>query len=260
MSIQSLTQTFPWSRYSKKLAAKIDNPRCAGFFNKAESEERHMRLVEACSGSVQEGNAVLLNWLVDPEDGVIVDAKHQVFGQSALIGAAELSCELSIGKNYDQVKRITAELIDKQARDRADEQAIPNEAMPLVSLVIDAMRRAAEQCQDLPLAASYVAPPVPTGPGEVLEGGYPGWEELTVERKISVVEQVLDQDVRPYIALDAGGVKVLNLIGNDLIITYEGTCTSCYSSIGATLSYIQQTIRAKVHPSLNVVPELPVME
>ena len=81
--------------------------------------------------------------------------------------------------------------------------------------------------------------------------------ELTLKKKIAVIEQVLDQDIRPYIALDAGGVTVLNLLNDkELIIGYQGSCTSCYSSIGTTLSYIQQVIRAKVHPTIVVVPDI----
>lgn len=259
MSLSNLVTSFPWYRYSKKLMQKIDNPHCMGYFTKIDSEQRNMRLVEAMEGTVEDGNAVKLYWLVDPEDGGIVDAKFQVFGQSVLIGAAQIACELSVGKNYDQAKRITADLIDKNVRSRNDEPAFPKETYPHLNLVVNALELAAEQCMDLPLPVSYVAPPVPTQPGEVVEGGYPGWTELTLKKKIAVIEQVLDQDVRPYIALDAGGVEVLNLLNDkEVIIAYQGNCTSCYSSVGTTLSYIQQVLRNKVSTELVVVPDLDV--
>lgn len=257
MGFHSLTTSFPWSRYSKKLISKIDNPRCVGFFSPEESEARAMRLVESTEGSREDGNMVRLYWLVDKDDGIIVDAKFQVFGQSALIGAAEAACDLLVGKNYDQAKRITAELIDKQLRDRSDEPAFPNETYPHLNLVLNAIDSAAAQCTDIPFADTYVAPPVPQDIGEVREGGYPGWAELSLKKKLAVIEQVLDQDIRPYIALDAGGVSVLNLLNDrEVIIAYQGTCTSCYSSVGTTLSYIQQVLKAKVHPSLVVIPEI----
>lgn len=257
MTLANLVKPFPWSLYSKKLTAKIDNPRSAGFFTSEQSEERGMRLAEATEGSVQDGNAIRFYWLVDKEDGIIVDVKYQAFGQSALIGAAEMACELLIGKNYDQAKRISTELIDKQARDRSEISAFPRETYPLLNLVLGAIEQAAEQCTDIPFADSYVAPPVPMEIGEVSPGGYPGWKELTLKKKIAVIEEVLDRDIRPYIALDAGGVVVLNLINDvELVIAYQGSCTSCYSSVGATLSYIQKVIRAKVHPDIVVVPDM----
>ena len=236
---------------------KIDNPHCAGFFTKDDAEARGMRFVESSEGSVEDGNVVRIYWLVDKDDGVIVDAKFQVFGQSALIGAAEISCELVVGKNYLQAERINAELIDKQVRDRNDDQSFPRETYPHLNLVLGAMESCAEQCKDLPLADNYLATPIPVGMTDVIPGGYPGWKELSLKKKLAVIEEVLDQDIRPYIALDAGGVVVLNLIDDkELIIAYQGSCTSCYSSVGTTLSYIQQIMRAKVHPDISVIPEM----
>lgn len=257
MPFDTLTASFPWNRYSRKLSVKMENPRSFGFMTLEEAEARAMRLVDVSEGSIDDGNLIRIFWLVDKDDGVIVDCKYQAFGQTALIGAAEVVCELLLGKNYDQAKRISTELIDKQVRDRSDEPAFPRETYPHLNLILEAVERGAETCMDLPLASNYVAPPVPMDIGEVLQGGYPGWKELSLEQKKSVIEQVLDQDVRPYIALDAGGVRLLDFVNDrDVLIAYEGSCTSCYSSIGTTLSFIQQVIRAKVFPDLVVVPEL----
>lgn len=257
MGLEALTTPFPWSRYSKKLIAKIERPHNAGFFDPKTSEERGMRLVIGSNGEIEEGNVVTLFWLVDKEDGTIVDAKFQVLGQSALIGASEVVCDLLVGKNYDQAKRIGADLIDKQARDRSDEPSFPPETAPHLNLVLEAIEQAAEKCTDIPLAETYAAPPVPTDIGEIVEGGYPGWEELSKKRKVAVIEEVLNSDIMPYIALDGGGVELLDLANNkEVVIAYQGNCTSCYSAVGATLSYIQQVIQAKVHPDLVVVPDL----
>lgn len=255
MSLEALSTPFPWNRYSKKLASKIDQPRNAGVFTEQQSEARGMRLAIGEEGRVEDGNCVRLYWLVDKEDGIIVDAKFQVFGQSALIGAAEAACELVLGKNYDQAKRISAELLDRHLRDKAEEPAFPRETYPHLNLVLGAIENAAELCTDIPFADTYVAPPVPSTLGEAVS--YPGWLELPLKKKIAVIEEVLDRDVRPYIALDAGGVHVINLLQDkEVVITYSGSCTSCYSSIGTTLSYIQQVLRTKVHPSLVVIPDI----
>jgi NifU-like protein len=256
MGLTILTQSFPWSRYSKKLLAKIDNPRCAGSFEEEESKARAMFLAVGEEGKLQDGNFVKIYFLVDPDDGIVVDAKFQVFGQSALIGAAETACELIIGKNYDQAKRIGADLIDKEVRDKSDVPAFPNETYPHLNLVIEAIDKATEKCLHIPMADNYVAPPIPTEM-EVIQGGYPGWMELTLKKKIAVIEEVMDKDIRPYIALDAGGVEVMQLLHDkEVIISYQGTCTSCMSSVGATLSYIQQVLKNKVHPDLVVTPDL----
>lgn len=257
MSLDEIVEVFPWYRYSKKLQDRVLKPRNGGTFTKAESEERRVRLVEAEEGTVDEGNAVKLFWLVDKEEGTILDAKFQVFGQTALIGAAEAACEACIGKNYDQASRLTAELIDRELRDKQDKPAFPQETFPHLSLVLEAIAGAAAQCTDIALPTSYIAPPVPAQFGSSSGERYPGWEELPLKKKIAVIESVLDVDVRPYIALDAGGIEVINLLNDrEVLISYQGSCTSCYSSVGTTLSYIQQTLKNKVHPDLVVTPDI----
>ena len=173
------------------------------------------------------------------------------------MGAAEIACEMVIGKNYDQARRISADLIDKQVRDRSDVPAFPKETSPHLNLVLGAMDHAAEQCKEIPLSAHYVAPPAPMDIGEILEGGYPGWDNLSKEQKIGLIEEIIARDIRPYIEMDAGGIEVLDLVNEQEVhIAYKGSCTSCFSATGTTLSYIQQVLKGKVHPSLMVIPDL----
>lgn len=252
-----LTTSFTWARYSQKLIKRILRPHCVGCFLPNDAGERKMHVALGFDGSIPDGNAIYLYWLVDLEDGVIADAKFQAFGQSALLGAAEAACEILIGKNYDQAARVGADLIDRHLRDRAEIPAFPPETHPHLNLIIGAIDMAADACKGLPLPVAYVAPPAPQDAGEVLEGGFPGWYDLVVEKKLTLIEEVMNRDIRPYIALDAGGVEVLSIQdGKNIHIAYKGSCTSCISSVGATLSYIQQTLRNKLHPDLTVIPEL----
>jgi NifU-like protein len=257
MSYDDLIETFPWSRYSKKMTAKIDRPRNSGYFTHEDSAQRGMRLVTGRGGFVEDGNAVALYWMIDPSDGVIADAKFQVFGQSALIAAAEAACDLLIGKNYDQAKRISAELLDKQLRDKPEVPAFPDETYGHLNLVIDAIDDAVEKCLDIPLSVNYATPI----PKENDCEGYPGWIELSYEKKIAVIEAVLDEEIRPYVELDAGGIQIEKLIDDkELVIAYQGACTSCFSAIGTTLSTIQQILQTKVHADLVVVPNMEALK
>ena len=120
-----------------------------------------MHLAVGQEGQIEEGNAVIIYLLVDGEDGVIADAKFQAYGNSALIGAAEVACELLIRKNHDQARRIGADLIDKQVQDKGRKEAFPIETFPHINLVIAAVDAACHECRDLPLPGSYVAPPAP---------------------------------------------------------------------------------------------------
>lgn len=254
MSHRKFTQSFPWARYSKKLAQKIEHPRHGGHYTYAEARERGMRLVIGKCGERDDGNCVYLYLLVDESDGVIADAKFQVFGQSALIGAAEAACELLMRKNYDQALKLSADLIDRQVRDKADKPAFPEETAAHLNLVLDAIEQAAEQCLDIPFAEAYV--PTPLDAHAETGEGYPGWKLLGREQKIAVIEEVIATEIRPYIELDAGGVQIVDLIDDkELIIAYHGACTSCYSATGATLNAIQEILRKRIDPELLITPD-----
>lgn len=242
--------------YSKKLIHKIENPKSSGFFTPEEATMKAMRLVVGKEGDIKDGNMVALYLLVDEADGVIADAKFQVFGEPALIGAAEIACEMLLRRNYDQARRLSAELIDKQVRDKNDLPAFPETCASLLNHVLFAIEEAAQQCMDIPVADVYEASPISSD--SFIEATiYPGWENLNTQHRIAVIEAVISSDIRPYIELDAGGVQVLNLIdGKEVMIAYEGACTTCHSSTGATLNAIQQILRNKVHPDLVVIPDL----
>lgn len=257
MGFNLLVNSFPWHRYSNKLKTLIEKPRNGGFFTQEEATKRGMRLVTGEEGTLSDGNYIKFYWLVDESDGTLIDAKYQLFGQTALIGAAELLCQLIVGKNYDQVRRIGAELVDKQARDKAQHPSFPSETYPHLNLALGAIDQAADQCDGIPLPERYVAPPAPQHFGEVLKDGIPGFLQKSKDEKIGLIEEVLNAEVRPYIALDGGGIEVLDLVDEKkLLIAYQGNCTSCFSSMGATLGYIQQVLSSRVHPDIEVVPEL----
>ena len=255
MGLRQLTRSFPWSRYSQRLSQKILNPRSIGIFTEEAAQERKMRLVVGKEGSLDDGNCVRIFCLIDPEDGIIADARFQFFGSSALLGGCEMACETLVGKHYEQAGHLTAYLLDRPLRDKDTQEAFPDEMRDHLDFVVSAIHNIVEQCEGLPEAETYVAPPVPEL--EVTGEGYPGWLELPLPKKLAVIEKIMDEELRPYIEMDGGGVEIINLIDDrELIIAYQGACTSCFSAVGATLSYIQQVLRAKVHPDLVVVPDM----
>jgi NifU-like protein len=78
-----------------------------------------------------------------------------------------------------------------------------------------------------------------------------------MNQQMTVLEQIIASDIRPYVELDAGGVQVLEVVAHrEVIIAYQGSCTTCHSATGATLNAIQQILRTKVHPELVVIPDM----
>ncbi len=246
---------FPWYNYSKKLLLRIENPRYVGSFDPQEAVARQMRLVTGREGDISDGHLVDIHLLVDESDGIIADAKFQAFGSSALIGAAEAACDTLLRKNYDQARRISADLIDKQFRDKPDTDAFPAEMASYLNLVLSAIEKAADLCEGIPFAQAYSAPPLSFDLPST--GLYPGWKDLPTQEKIAVIEEIINQEIRPYIELDAGGIQILNLVEDkELIIAYQGACTSCHSATGATLNAIQQILQARIDPDIIVTPDL----
>ena len=255
MSYSLFASVLPWQKYSKKLTQKIQAMRYVGFFSSQEAEERGMRLAVEKKGNKIKADRVDIYLLVDESDGVIADAKFQAFGPSALIGAAEAACELLMRKTYDQALRLTAELIDKQVRDKPEIPAFPQESFSYLNIVLEALFEAAEQCLDIVCPQNDIPTPIDMRTfGDAK--GYHGWAALNKERKIALIEEVIAQDIRPYIELDAGGVEVIDLLNEkELMIAYQGACTSCYSATGSTLQAIQEILRAKLDPHLVVIPD-----
>jgi len=253
----SYPSLFPWERYSKKLSARIEMPFCVGMFTEEEAKEKGLFLASGESGSLSSGNKAHLYWLVDPNDGIIVDARFQAYGDSAFLGACEIISELVVGKNYLQAHDLLPEDIDKEARDRVEKEAFPRETWGHMTLALEAVDDAALECHHIPLPLSYVEP-FALADKKILprEDGWPGWETLTNEEQKEIIEHVLDQEVRPSIAKDAGGVDLLDVKeGRYVRIAYKGTCATCFSATGTTLSYIQHVLRTHVHPELIVVPQ-----
>lgn len=252
----------PWLLYSKKLQERIERPKYVGYFTEEEAKAKAMRLAIGKEGSLDEGYVIQLYLLVRESDGMIEEARFQAFGETALIGAADSLCELLCNKNYAQASRISAELVDKKLRDQPAVEAFPKETYRLLNLVLSALFEATALCQDIVITDPYSISPVNEGRGESSgENHYASWGAYSMDEKLAVIKEVIAVEIAPYIALDEGGVEVKELKDpHEVIVIYQGSCTSCFSATGATLNAIQQILKDKVHPDLIVTPDLSVLQ
>ena len=245
---------YPWSQYSKKLIDKILHPISVGTFSEHEAKNKNMRLAIGEDGKLTNGNVIRFYLLVDESDGIIADARFQAFGDSALIGAAEILCEIILRKNYDQASRISAELVENHVSHKG--KSFPIETFPHINLALFALQNALEKCTDIPFADSYAPPPVVGIEGEPQ---YPNFPELNLEQKKEIINQIIQSDIQPYIELDAGGIEISKIEDLTITVKYSGTCTSCYSATGATLNAIQQILKTKVNKDIIVAADASVL-
>jgi len=242
---QFYTPSF-WYHFSKKLKERISTLRYAGKFTSNDALIKGLRL---CLGMEEH---IKLYFLVDEADGIIADARFQIFGSAHLLGAADAAMELCIRKNYDQAQRMGLDLLDHYLRDKVDKPAFPKEVIPSIKPLFNAISQALFQCSDIPLSNNYHSPPSDVA---IDSQPLPGWLELSKEEKIQKIEEVIEKEIRPYIELDAGGIEIVSISDqHELAIRYQGSCTTCYSATGSTLSAIQGILQARIHPELIVTP------
>ena len=109
--------------------------------------------------------------------------------------------------------------------------------------------------QDIVMSAGEIVPiqdqaTIQTAPNI----SYGEFEKLGVEEKLSYIDKVFDEAIRPGLARDGGGLKIIGLKDNVLTVKYQGACGSCPSSTAQTLTYISNIVQSKVSPTLQVQP------
>ncbi|HEV7799956.1 MAG TPA: NifU family protein [Burkholderiales bacterium] len=70
--------------------------------------------------------------------------------------------------------------------------------------------------------------------------------------RLAQINDILDEQVRPYLQGDGGDLYVLGLQGHQLTVHYQGACGSCPSSLSGTLAGIESLVR-QIDPEIEVV-------
>ena len=71
--------------------------------------------------------------------------------------------------------------------------------------------------------------------------------------KLTQINLLLDERIRPYLAGDGGWLEIVELADHTLRIRYEGACGSCPSSLSGTLIAIENMIKDEIDPEIEVV-------
>lgn len=66
------------------------------------------------------------------------------------------------------------------------------------------------------------------------------------------INELIDERIRPALMGDGGDLEILELDGNQLTVHYHGACGSCPSSLGGTLSAIENLVRT-IEPDIEVI-------
>ncbi len=132
-----------WDSYSEKVRERMNNPSHFGSFTEDEAKKKGLRLVDVLHGSESCGDAIELFLLIDPLSSLIKDVKFKSYGCGTAIAAADMMCELCMGKTVDQALKITNLEVERALRDKPDIAAVPGQKMHCSVMAYDVIRKAA---------------------------------------------------------------------------------------------------------------------
>lgn len=81
------------------------------------------------------------------------------------------------------------------------------------------------------------------------------FESLPPDGRLALINRVLDEDIRSYLAGDGGGLQVLGLDDHVLRVHYQGSCGSCPTSTAGTLRAIESQLRERLSGKISLVAE-----
>jgi Fe-S cluster biogenesis protein NfuA len=196
------------------------------------------RLLESSHGPSGAPEHIRLQFAVDGGDRVQV-VRYATPATGGLLLVYEILADLCTGISLRQAAHVTPLQVLRKLRDAYEvhELSLPwpqTEPFPILTKIC-AVR-----------APDLVVPQ---------EDQAERWDDLGLFEKVRRIEKVLDEHVRPMLATDGGGLELVDLKGDELVVQYQGACGSCSSSVGGTLAFIQETLNDHLGCDLSIKPE-----
>jgi NifU-like protein len=76
--------------------------------------------------------------------------------------------------------------------------------------------------------------------------------KLTNIQKIKLIEETLEREIKPALQKDGGGIELIDVDGNTVIVRLCGTCASCSASQVTLKNYVESKLQELVTPDLIV--------
>lgn len=80
------------------------------------------------------------------------------------------------------------------------------------------------------------------------------YEKLDTNERAQAIEKALDEKVREFLAKDGGGLEVVGIEDDRVLVSYQGACGGCASSTGGTLRFIESMLTISLNHEIEVVP------
>ena len=242
-------------KFSKKFKEAVAQPKHRGAYDKDDASVKGLAFVEAKFKDTK------IYLLIDRVEDRIYGAKFFAYGGKVSVGIGETLCSMIKGLTLVEVCSLKGEDVESLLRDEPDVPSVPESKLKLFDNVGELLKVIE---QEYPASKAVAEASASMNKKDVKEASFSelsmadqAWMGLNKEDQITQINMVLDEKVRPTLMADGGNVQVLDVVdGEKVLIQYQGACGSCGSSLGATLSFMEQALRKDIYSDLIVVPNM----
>lgn len=235
-------------KLSKKILNISTRPSKRGMYTIDDALEKGLGLATSKVRDIK------LYLLVDIETDTVYDVKFFSYGKKVSVAIAETLCSLLNKKQIQAMREILPSTVENALRDDPSQPCVDESEMEKFDIVSEIIRIIISEynmvkSKTLALREEQKQQMVDREAQDKV------WYDLPEEEKMARIEACLDEKIRPGLAMDGGGAVVDELKdGKNLIITYQGNCGGCGSSISGTLFFIEDTLRKNVFHNISVQP------
>lgn len=267
--------------YTDKVKEHFLNPRNVGEIEDADG------IAEV--GSIACGDALKITFKTDG-NGKIVDARFKTFGCASAIASASALTEMIKGMTVEEASRVTnqdiADFLGGLPQEKMHCSVLGREALekaiahfkgtpgPLVEEKIvcecfgvteTEIERAIRE--NRLTTVEEVTNYTKAGGGcgnchpaiqEIIDRvtnemrGTPVRPKLSNIKKIKMIEETLEREIRPALQHDGGDIELVDVIGNRVLVATRGACASCQASNQTLKNFVEAKLRELVLPELVV--------
>ena len=266
--------------YTDKVKEHFLNPKNVGVVEDAQGV--------AEVGSMACGDALKLSFKTD-DQGRITDAKFQTFGCASAIASSSALTEMIKGKTIEEAEKISnqdiadylgglpkekmhcsvlgqqalekaianyrgEEIQEKEGEivcecfgitDREIEKAIRENNLTTVEEVTNYTKAGGgcEKCHDTirGIIADIRAEEKPVGR-----------PPLSNIRKMKMIDETIENEIRPSLKKDGGNIELVDVIGNRVLVKLQGSCAACKASQQTLKNFVEAKLKEMVWPELVV--------
>lgn len=246
-------------------------------------------------GNISCGDALKLFIKVDKKSNIITDAKFKTFGCASAIASSSVLTELIIGKTIDEASKITnddiADFLGGLPPEKMHCSVMGMEALQEAINNFKGIETVKEDvdgnvvCKCFGITdkkifrvikennlktVSEVTHFTKAGGAcglckddikKIIDDYYSDFDEkppkkkLTTVQKINLIQQTIENEIKPFLRVDGGDMELVDVVDNNVIIKLRGTCSNCVSANYTLKGLIEKKLKEIVDESL-VVEEI----